>query len=334
VSNVPAAPSAAGVARRVLVIKHGALGDFVQALGSFAAIRRHHRSARVTLLTTTPYVELARGSGHFDEIWVDDRPPLWSVWGLIALRRRLRTGGFDRVYDLQTKDRTALYFRLLGPGPRPEWSGIARGCSHPHRDPDRVRMHTLDREAEQLRLAGIDWVPPPDLSWLTAEVGRLTPPGCYVLMVPGGSAHRPAKRWPAERYGALARELGGRGYASLVLGAAAERGIAARIRKFYPAARDLTGSTTIAEVAALARGAAGAVGNDTGPMHVIAAAGCPTTVLFSAHSDPRLCAPRGRPGGPPVVILERARLADLPTAEVSRALVLRAPEESRAAGRL
>jgi ADP-heptose:LPS heptosyltransferase len=58
-----------------------------------------------------------------------------------------------------------------------------------------------------------------------------------------------------------------------------------------------------------------AVGNDTGPMHLIAAAGAPSISLFSADSDPALCAPRGR-----VTVLSEASLADLPVERVWRAV--------------
>ena len=51
---------------RILVIKLGALGDFVLALGPCAAIRRHHQNAHITLLTTTPFVDLASASGYFN----------------------------------------------------------------------------------------------------------------------------------------------------------------------------------------------------------------------------------------------------------------------------
>ena len=64
---------------RVLVIKLGALGDVVQALGPFAAIRRNHPGAHVTLLTTAPYKAFLAASGWFDEIWIDDRPPPWRA---------------------------------------------------------------------------------------------------------------------------------------------------------------------------------------------------------------------------------------------------------------
>ena len=67
-------------------------------------------------------------------------------------------------------------------------------------------MHTVARQREQLALAGIDVVAASDLSWLDGQISDLAPVGPYVLVVPGGSAHRPEKRWPAKRYGELATQ--------------------------------------------------------------------------------------------------------------------------------
>jgi ADP-heptose:LPS heptosyltransferase len=302
-------------AERILVIKLGALGDIVQALGPLAAIRRHHPGAHITALTTAPFVPLLAASPSVDEIWVDPRPRAWQLGTWLALRRKLRGGRFGRVYDLQTSGRSSFYFRLFGPGQRPEWSGIAAGGSHPHANPRRDFMHTIERQAEQLQDAGIADVPPPDVSWLMADLGRYALPRRFALLVPGGSAARLQKRWPAASYGELARRLLARGITPVVIGIASERPLAATIRASCPEARDLTGQTSFAEIAALAREAQAAVGNDTGPMHLIAAAGCPSVVLFSADSDPALCAPRGR-----VTVLRRADLAQLTIDEVAAVL--------------
>jgi len=301
--------------RRILVIKLGALGDFVQALGPFAAIRARFPAASITLLTTRPFVGLARACPWFDEVWIDDKPRLWQVRRLLALRKRLRDGGFDRVYDLQTSDRSSSYFRLIGG--TVEWSGIAHGCSHPHANPNRDRMHTIERQREQLAMAGIPEVPPPDLSWVAAGTAAdfgLTAP--FVLLCPGGAAHRPAKRWPAEWFGAVAARLAKRGLAPVLLGTEAEAEAIATIRALCPQALDLSGKTGFLDILGLGRAAAAALGNDTGPMHLIAAAGCPSVVLFSAESNPDLCAPRGR-----VTILRRPSLADLGEAEAAAALI-------------
>ena len=309
---------------RVLVIKLGALGDFVQATGPFAAIHAHHANAHLTLLTTAPLAQLAASSPWFDQICVDTRPSPWNLPEWIALMQLLRGGRYDRVYDLQTSDRSSLYFHLMRPRmarrPRPfEWCGIARGCSHPHRNPAREKMHTVDRHIDQLRVAGVNRVPPPSLDWIEADVSRFGLGGRYVLMVPGGSANRRDKRWPARHYATLARELLRGGVTPVLLGSAPDRDVTAQVAEKCPEAFDLTGQTSLTEIVALARGAAGAVGSDTGPMHLIAVAGAPSVVLFSKASDPRLCAPRG----PNVTILQRDSLSGFAVGEVEEALRLR-----------
>ncbi len=308
-------------AAQVLVIKLSALGDFVLAFPAFDRIRAAHPAARLTLLTTPPYANLAAAGPWFDAVESDGRPA--SLAGALALIGRLRRQRPDLVYDLQGNDRTNLLFQALRPFP-PRWSGVALGCALPHANPDRMRMHTLERQADQLRAAGV-WpgaptrpgsAPAPDVGWML----RL-PPGAppealaerrpIALLVPGAAPSRPLKRWPAERFAELAGDLMDLGFAVQLIGGPAETAIAAAIARAAPGALDLAGRTDLAGIAALGARAALAVGNDTGPMHLIAAAGAPALSLFSADSDPALCAPRGR-----VAILREARLADLPVASV------------------
>lgn len=300
---------------RILVIKLSALGDFILSVASFQAIRAHHPGAHTTLLTTAPYRGMAEASGCFDAVWLDRRPAWWQAAGWIALRRRLIAGRFDRVYDLQRSDRSCAYFGLL-PRPKPEWVGVVAGASHRYQPPRDQILHICEREARQLALAGVPRPGLPDLAFLTADLGTLDLPPRFALLVPGGSAHRPAKRWPAQHYADLARDLLEKGIVPLLLGAEAERAELAAIAGAAPGARNLCGRTSLEALAELGRRAALAVGNDTGPMHVIAAAGCPSLVLYSRESDPAKVAPRG----PSVATLRRDSLADLSVAEVVAAL--------------
>jgi len=283
-----------------------------------AAIRRRHAAAHITLLTSQSLASLAHRSGWFDKVEIDSRPRWFHPGGWVGLRRRLRAGRFDRVYDLQSQDRTALYFRLFWPGRRPEWSGTARGASHRHTDPNRRHMHALDIHAAQLRLAGIVEIPPPDLSWLDTEGSGAEGPGAFdlparfALLVPGAAPHRPAKRWPAERYAELAVRLAAKDITPVVIGADSERDLAAAITAQCPEARDLTGKTSLLDLGGLARRAELAIGNDTGPMHLVAMTGCRSVVLFSADSKPERSAPRGDK----VAILQRPDLKNLTTDEV------------------
>ena len=278
--------------QRILVIKLSALGDFVLSIRSFQAIRAHHLAARIVLLTTAPYESLARASGLFDDVWVDQRPALWrpDLWRRLA--RQLRGGRFQRVYDLQRSDRSAAYFRLFAK-PKPEWVGTHRHASHRYEKPKGQVLHIADRESAQLALVGITMPEAPDLSFLQANIERYKLPERYALLVPGGSAHRPAKRWPAQQYAKLAMALAARGLTPFLLGGAAERQVLMEIEDRCPKARNLCGDTGLEELAELARGASLAIGNDTGPMHLIGAMGTPSIVLFSKASDPRKTAPRG-----------------------------------------
>lgn len=304
--------------KNILVIKLAALGDVVQAFGPFQAIRYAHPDAHITLLTTAPYATFLQASPWFDDVWVDERPKAANLGGWLRLRRRLRHAEFGRVYDLQTSDRSSTYRQLFWPGQKPEWSGIAKGCSHPHANLDRDAMHTMDRQHEQLELAGIEAFPKPDLSWLAAgpQVSKID--GDYALIVPGGSAGRPRKRWPAARFSDVSNHLSEAGVAPVLIGGDADQQATASIAKTVPSAINLTGQTTLADIFFLAGNAKVSVGNDTGPMHLIACAGCPTTVLFSDDSNPVICAPRGDA----VQVIQVPDLQDLAAEQVCEAMHL------------
>jgi ADP-heptose:LPS heptosyltransferase len=191
-------------------------------------------------------------------------------------------------------------------------------------------MHTLERQADQLRQAGI-WpdaptepggAPAPDLSWILRRTKEARPvagaatPRPYVLLVPGGSAHRPEKRWPVESYAQLAALLKARGLDIIIIGGPQESAMARQIQKAVGQARDLTGRTDFAQLAVLGAKAALTVGNDTGPTHLLAAAGAPTIALFSDASDPELCGPRGH-----VAVIRSPDLKALPVSTVASAAI-------------
>ena len=312
--------------QRVLVIKLGALGDFVQALRAMAEIRRAHPKARITLLTTPPYADLAAASGYVDRIDAGGRPK--GLLQLMALAFRLRAGRYQRVYDLQTSSRSRTYLWLFAPL-FPEWSGHASLASHRHRNPRRDLMQSLDRLWDQIAEAGVveprteGSAPGPDLEWAVAAADREQPPlskrfpikGPYALLAPGASPGRPKKRWPVDGFIDLARALDGLGVAPVIVGGAQEIGLGEAIARAVPSAVITTGRTKLVELAALGARAALVVGNDTGPTYLAALAGAPALILFSSDSDPALCAPHAAR----ITVIQRDDLADLEAKEVIKA---------------
>lgn len=294
--------------RRILVIKLSALGDFVQALGPGAAIRRHHAADDITLLTTRAFTEVAQQSGFFDRIAIDRRPKPFDVPGWFALRRTLRSSRFDRVYDLQTSDRSSLYACLFYPGRPPEWSGVAWRCSHPHANLGRYPQHTIDKQAEQLLMAGIYPTPLPYCRASSRPLPAQLEQRAFFLLIPGSSPRHPDKRWPARHYGELAHRLfEATGAVPVIIGAPGEEPLGHEIRAACPDAIDLVGRTALTNLVDLAGAAHFTIGNDTGATHIAAAGGHPVVVLFSDASDPSRCAPRGSE----IRILSSRRLDEL-----------------------
>jgi ADP-heptose:LPS heptosyltransferase len=311
---------------RVLVIKLGALGDFVQALGAMAEIRRAHPKAKITLLTTPPYAELAEASGYFDAVDTAGRPK--GLSGALGLAMRLRRGRYQRIYDLQTSSRSAGYIWAFAPV-FPEWSGISAGASHRHKNPRRDLMQNLDRLWDQLAEAGVveplpeGSAPGPDLAFAVAASDREYPPVAerlgiqapYALLAPGASPGRPRKRWPVAGFAELARDLEQLGVTPVVIGGPQEAELGQAIAKAAPSTVVAAGRTKLVDLAALGARAALVVGNDTGPTYLAALAGAPSLILFSAESDPALCAPRSER----ITVMQSEDLADLSATLVIKA---------------
>lgn len=303
--------------RRILIIKLGALGDFFLAQTAFAALRALHRDDHLALLTLPSLAPLAHLSGLFDAVLEDPRGRTLGDWRCV--RRLLRAGRFDRVYDLQAQSRTDRYHLLFFPGPWPEWSGTARFASHPDRYPGRRKTPVVERYARQLAPFGVVLPEHADLSWLDADTSAYgLAQGAYALLIPGSSPGRPDKRWPAESYGELARLLAARGLTPVVVGGPAEAPLAAAIRRICAQAVDLTGRTDIPQLAGLARRAWGVAGNDTGPTHVAAAVGAATVGIFCDASNPVHLS------GARAVILHRSSFD-----EIDAALALSVMEQAR-----
>lgn len=303
------------MSRPILVIRLGALGDIFLCRDVFHAIREHHRGERIVFLTRPQFAGLARQMPWFDEVWADTGPRFWQVAQWLALRRRLRGAGFARVYDLQSNDRTAAYFRLFGT-PRTEWAGAIVGCSHrvPPFKPQRI--HASDWFLQIAGAAGVLPAGPADLGWLNGPLEAFALPARFVVFVAGCAPHRPAKRWPTAHFARLAEHFLGAGLGVVLTGTGADQATLEEISGRVPAVLNLGGRTDIGQLAALARRTLAVVGNDTGPVHLMAAAGAPTLMLMSNESDPMAMGPRGREIG----CLQVPALAELTADRVWREL--------------
>ncbi len=277
--------------KKILVIKLGALGDFIQATGPMKAIREHHPNDHLTLLTTKPYFSLGQSCGYFNEVLIDVKPRFYEPLKWLKLASFFNKAQYDRVYDLQNNDRTSFYFKLFRPAP--EWVGTAKSASHRNTSPLRTAGHAFDGHVQTLALAGITDIQIDDLQWMDGDFDISDIQAPYIVIAAGCAPDRPEKRWSPDNYGQLAKNLSDMGYTPVLIGTDAEKKENQRIKQICAEAIDLTGKTKLGDIVKLGRHAAMAIGNDTGPMHMMAPTGCPALVLFSGSSDPVRHAPKG-----------------------------------------
>jgi ADP-heptose:LPS heptosyltransferase len=311
-------------AKRVLVIQLGSVAEFVQALAAAKLIREANVGARITLLTTETTRELAEKCPYFDTVEADGKPK--EPQAITKLLGRIRAAKYDMIYDLEGSNRTSNYFQSMRPWP-PKWSGQVAGASHAYLDPERSRLHLLDRYAGQLAAAGISTSGQlmPDLAWLRSvlrDPPRLQPDyfgirNRYVLLLPRGADAEANRRWGEANYVDLAKRIASYGVTPVVLGGTDERPIGAAIAKAEPRSKNLVTRPDLFQCIGLAERAAFAVGDDVELMHVAAAAGAPCLVFLSSLANPDRVAPRGRSG---VVEFTAAVIADLPVDQVERQL--------------
>lgn len=293
----------------MLVARLDEVGDVLLA---GPAVRAVARQAREVVMLTGPNgraaAELLPGVDRVVEWpapWILANPPPVSaerVEDLLALVR-----GCDEALILTSFHQSALplalLLRLAGVG---RISAISNDYPGSLLDVRHVVDENLDvpeteRMLELARAAGFV-LPPEDDGKLAVrqplpDVTRLTGDGPYVVVHPGSSA--PARSWPAERHRQAVRELAGDGHRVLVTGGGNERELTAFVTADTPGAADLGGRTTLAELAAVLRGAGVLVAGNTGPAHLAAAVGTPVVSLFS----PVVPAERWAPYRVPTVLL-------------------------------
>ncbi len=296
------------MSEKILVIKLSALGDFVQTLGIMAAIRKHHPNAHITLLTTKPFKAFAEKCGYFDEIFIDKRPKFFNILEIYNFRKKLIKANFTLIYDLQNNNRTSLYSKFFST--KIKWIGTKKGVFGQNKQ--KQKIHAFEKRKQMLEHEGIKDIKIDRLEWMKEDVSSFDIKTPYIMLVAGCAPQHPQKRWDMEKYGDLACKLTDMGYQIILLGTDAEKDVTDTIFEICPKALNLTGKTSLFQIATLAHGAAAAVGNDTGPMHIIAPTGCATIALFSSSSNPICHAPMGEN----VSTLQKDNLDDLDVSEV------------------
>jgi len=276
------------MAERILIVRYSALGDVVLATSVLEPLWAAFPGAHIEWVTDGPYAPLLDGLPQLAAVHALGREP----GAALALRDRLRRG-FDLSIDLQNK----LKSRLIAGAAAP------RGVTFRRRSAGRAllallggdrpltRAHATRLYAEALAPLGVKG-PGPVRVHLSRTARALAadalaaarPP--VVMLAPG--ARWATKRWPPERFSAVADALAADGASIVLAGGPGDREAFAAFRSAAraPVAADLS----LLPVDALAAAIAGArllVACDSGPVHLAGAVGTPALALFGPTSPVR-----------------------------------------------
>ncbi len=215
-----------------------------------------------------------------------------------AVAARLRRAGCTHAYILGNNIKSRLIPWLARIPVRVGYRGEAAGMLLTRAVPEPRHDARPDLRAHYRALADVAHGPTPEPALHVdadavrqAHAAFALTSGCVALCP--GADYGPAKQWPLEHFGALARLAQAEGRQVMVLGGPREVAAGAAIVAAAPGVHDLTGRTPLDQAIALLAGASGVVSNDSGLMHVAAALDRPTLGLYGS-TDPRHTPPAAR----------------------------------------
>lgn len=299
-------------ARNILAVRLDNMGDVVMLGPALRAVKATSPEARITLLASPAGASIAPLLPDVDDVIV-----LRSVWQDVgnhiafdpARERRLIASLARRRFDAaliftsfsQTPHTPGYVCYLAGiplrAGESKEFGGGTlttelRGA------PD--ELHQVERNLRLVEHLGFRVrdrrlalsIPEADRAAARSLLAArdLAPDEPYILLHPGASAQ--ARRYPAERYGEVARLLTDQGWSVLVTGVEREAALLQTVLGRAPGAKELFGATTPGQYAALVERAALVICNDTLPMHLADALRTPAVVLYSGTEYEQQWRPR------------------------------------------
>jgi heptosyltransferase-1 len=306
----------------VLIVRIGAMGDVLHAMPAVAALRERHPDWVVGWAIEPVWRELLQAESEVHDVaWRfsgrDSRRPLVDRWSSVptrdwkrrpfslntlkdiqALRRELLGDRYDICVDMQGLIRSAVVGRMAG-------AAMFVGTAKPREGPAawlykrRIRLsatHVVEQGCELLGAAVGETLRPAKVA---LPVDPAAEEWCDALLA--GAAERfaliapttgwGAKRWPAERYGAVAAALGRAGFRTLVNAASLEHTVGRRVVEASGGAATLV-PCSVGQMIALVRRAGVVIAGDTGPLHLAAALERPVVGLFGP-TDPARNGPYG-----------------------------------------
>ena len=273
----------------ILIIKHGSLGDLIQANGAIEDIKRSYSKSHVVLLTSPHYFDLMSRCPYIDEVLIDRRQPRWNLLYLYKLKKKLNTYNFSHVFDLQNSKRTKFYSNHLLKTPK--WSSTETILKLGELKSDFDDEPVLKRMEIQLEKSGIKTknVKKSNLNWAVVNIRDITKnyfDRKYILIFPFCSAKLIKKKWPF--YSILITQLKAK-YSNKYEIVVAPGPNEINESKSLNAHTILDNGKALGlnQLISLIKDSSFIIANDTGPAHICSHMNKAGLVLFGSHTSAR-----------------------------------------------
>ncbi len=273
----------------ILIIKHGSLGDLIQANGAIKDIKNKFPEDKVLLLTTPHYSKFMYSCPYIDGVLIDKRLPRWNLFYLLRLKKMLNRFSFSKVFDLQNSSRTNFYRKFIFKNDV-FWSGSNSFLSK-EESISQKNLPVLTRMEQQLERSGISdrkFTKKPDLTWALTNIKSIVNQnfeGKYILIFPFCSPKLHKKKWPyyKDLISLLKRDFSKEFNIAIAPGPneideAKRFDVNVILNKGLP--------LNINELISLINNSSYIVSNDTGPAHICAHLNKRGVVLFGSHTTP------------------------------------------------
>ncbi len=275
----------------ILVIKHGALGDFVMASGAMKSIRNHFMNDNLILLTENKNIKFFQSIPYFNSINVDNRSSIFfSIYNIFNI---IFTQKIDLVIDLQNSSRTQLYHFFISKFTKAKISSSKNFAHHRYLIPVQGEEHVIDGLNNQLALIGIKNFENPDLNWMIKNPIKNNKKN-YIILIPGASKAGSYKKWPEDRYAELSNYFIDKGFDIYLTGSVEDVQTIKLIQKKCPLAKNKIDESKIENFLELCQNASFIVANDTGPTHIAALSNRPLFWIAIDNSISKSCKPFGK----------------------------------------
>jgi len=291
---------------RVCLIKPSALGDIVNALPVLSSLREIWPEAKFAWVVNRSLRGLVDGHPELDEVILYDRTKSGlsprGIGTFAGFLRDLRSRRFDVTIDLQGLLRSGIMTAATGAKFRVGRADAREGGAwfYTHRvPPPDADAHAVDRLLCLAQAFGGDItdprfvvpIAPADQEWAKSVMADIPRPRLVLNL----GARWLTKRWPPEHFAEIARRaVATRGAGLVLIGAPEDRPWVEAFLSLYRESPvlDLCGRTTLPQLAAIALESDLVVSNDTGPLHLAAAAGARVVGIYTCTS-PQLNGPYG-----------------------------------------